>query len=141
MTQPYGNTGGVSLVAIDVAKRQNAVLIQLPGGARKKLTVTNDLHGYRELAHLLKKLKMPCKIGFEVTGNYHRTLAFYLRQQGFDLELISSVAAKPPPCSTHGFHEGRRPMSSSSLPYWRSRRAGNIVEVFAIREERESIVF
>ena len=93
MTQPYGNTGGVTLVAIDVAKRQNAVLIQLPGGARKKLTVTNDLQGYRELAHLLKKLKVPCKIGFEATGNYHRTLAFYLRQPGFDLELISSVAA------------------------------------------------
>ena len=58
------------------------------------------------------------------------------------------VAAKPPPCSTHGvmsaapcvqpcsphgFHEGRRPMSSSRLPYWKSKRAGNIVEVFAIR--------
>jgi len=26
-------------------------------------------------------------------------------------------------------------MSSSRLPYWRSRRAGNIVEVFAIRED------
>jgi hypothetical protein len=32
-------------------------------------------------------------------------------------------------------------MSSSRLPYWRSRRAGNIVEVFAIKEEWESIVF
>jgi len=93
MTQSYGNMGGVALVAIDVAKKQNAVLIQLPGGVRKKLTVTNDLTGYRELAHYLKKLKRPCKIGFEATGNYHRTLAFYLRQQGFELELISSVAA------------------------------------------------
>lgn len=93
MTQPYGNTGGVALVAIDVASRQNAVLVQPPGGARKKLTVTNDLKGYRELSHYLKKLKVPCKIGFEATGNYHRTLAFYLRQQGFELELISSVAA------------------------------------------------
>jgi transposase len=93
MTQPYGNTGGIALVAIDVAKKQNAVLIQLPGGVRKKLTVTNDLTGYHELAHYLKKLKRPCKIGFEATGNYHRTLAFYLRQQGFELELISSVAA------------------------------------------------
>lgn len=93
MTQPYGNMGGVALVAIDVAKKQNAVLIQLPGGVRKKLTVTNDLTGYRELAHYLKKLKRPCKIGFEATGNYHRTLAFYLRQQGFELKLISSVAA------------------------------------------------
>jgi len=93
MTQPYGNTGGVALVAIDIAKKRNAVLIQLPDGARKKLTVTNDLQGYRELGQYLKKLKMPCKVGFEATGNYHRTLAYYLREQGFDLELISSVAA------------------------------------------------
>ena len=93
MTQSNGNTGGVALVAIDVASKQNAVLVQLPGGARKKLTVTSDLKGYRELAHYLKKLKAPCKIGFEATGNYHRTLAFYLREQGFELELISSVAA------------------------------------------------
>ena len=38
MTQPYGNTGGDVLVAIDVSKKQNAVLIRLPDGARKKLT-------------------------------------------------------------------------------------------------------
>jgi transposase len=93
MTQAYGNTGGVALVAIDIAKKQNAVLIRLLDGTRKRLTVTNDLQGFRELAHYLKKLKVPCKIGFEATGNYHRTLAFYLRQQGFELELISSVAA------------------------------------------------
>ena len=51
MTQPNGNTGGVALVAIDIAKSQNAVFIQLAGGARKKLTVTNDLKGCRELDH------------------------------------------------------------------------------------------
>lgn len=59
MTQPYGNMGGIALVAIDVAKKQNAVLIQFPGGVRKKLTVTNDLMGYCELAHYLKKPKAP----------------------------------------------------------------------------------
>jgi len=93
MTQPYGNTGGDVLVAIDVAKKQNAVLIQLPDGARKKFTVTNNLVGYRELSNYLKKLKVSCKIGFEATGNYHRPLAYFLQQRGFDLELISSVAA------------------------------------------------
>ena len=93
MTQPYGNTGRDVLVAIDVAKNQNAVLIRLPDGARKKLTVINNLAGYRELSSYLKKLEVPCKIGFEATGNYHRALAYYLQQRGFDLELISSVAA------------------------------------------------
>jgi transposase len=93
MTQRYGNTGGVVLVAIDIAKKQNAVLIQFPDGTRKKLTVTNSLTDYRELSNYLKKLKVRCKIGFEATGNYHRALAYYLQQWGFDLELISSVAA------------------------------------------------
>ncbi|TFH51252.1 MAG: hypothetical protein E4G89_02210 [Methanothrix sp.] len=93
MTQPYGNTGGDVLVAIDVAKKQNAVLIRLPDGTRKKLTVTNNLADYRELSNYLKKLEVPCKIGFEATGNCHRALAYYLQQRGFDLKLISSVAA------------------------------------------------
>ena len=39
------------------------------------------------------------------------------------------VAAKPQPCSPHGFHEGRRPMSSSRLRSWRPRRAGNISRI------------
>lgn len=93
MTQPYGNTGGVVLAAIEVAKKQNAVLIHFPDGTRKKLTVTNNLTDYRELSNFLKKLKVRCKIGFEATANYHRALAYYLQQGGFDLELISSVAA------------------------------------------------
>jgi hypothetical protein len=29
---------------------------------------------------------------------------------------LQFVAAKPQPCSPHGFHEGRPPMSSSRLP-------------------------
>jgi hypothetical protein len=62
MTQRYGNTGGVVLVAIDIAKKQNAVLIQFPDGTRKKLTVTNSLTDYRELSNYLKKLKVRCKI-------------------------------------------------------------------------------
>jgi transposase len=93
MTQRYGNTGGVVLVAIDIAKKQNAVLIQFPDGTRKKLTVTNSLTDYRELSNYLKKLKVRCKIGFEATGNYHRALAYYLQHWGFGLELISSGAA------------------------------------------------
>ncbi|NGZ01618.1 MAG: hypothetical protein CV090_01035 [Nitrospira sp. WS238] len=31
-------------------------------------------------------------IGFEATGNYHRSLAYYLAQCGFELRLIASLA-------------------------------------------------
>lgn len=32
-------------------------------------------------------------IGLEATGNYHRPLAYYLQQEGFDVKLVSSLAA------------------------------------------------
>ena len=31
-------------------------------------------------------------VGFEATGDYHRPLAYFLRRQGFELRLISTVA-------------------------------------------------
>jgi hypothetical protein len=37
---------------------------------------------------------------------------------------LTFVAAKPQPCSPHGFHEGRRPMLSPRSPYRRPTRAG-----------------
>jgi hypothetical protein len=54
---------------------------------------------------------------------------------------LTFVAAKPQPCSPHGFHEGRRPMFLPRSPCRRPRRAGHIVEYLVIRGERESIVF
>ena len=54
---------------------------------------------------------------------------------------LTFVADRPQPCSPHGFHEGRRPMSSSRSRSRRPRRAGNIVEYFVIRGEQKSIVF
>lgn len=46
MTQSYGNTGEMVLVAIDIAKQRNAVLIQFPDESRKKFTVANKLKDY-----------------------------------------------------------------------------------------------
>ena len=46
MTQPYGNTGEKVLVAIDIAKKRNAVLIQLRDESRKKFMVANKLSDY-----------------------------------------------------------------------------------------------
>lgn len=93
MTQSHGNTGEKVLVAIDIAKQRNAVLIQLPDESRKKFVVANKLSDFQEFSAYLKSLKLPCVIGLEATGNYHRPLAYYLHQEGFELKLISSVAA------------------------------------------------
>lgn len=93
MTQSHGITGEKVLVAIDIAKKRNAVLIQLPDDSRKKFMVANKLSDYQEFSTYLKSLRFPCEIGFEATGNYHRPLAYYLIQQGFEMKLISSVAS------------------------------------------------
>ena len=52
----------------------------------------NTFEDYRRLIDLLRDYGCPVKIGFEATGNYHRTLVYQLAMAGFELQLISSVA-------------------------------------------------
>jgi transposase len=93
MTQSINSTEYEVLVAIDVAKARNDVLVQLPDGSKKKFKVANKLDDYQAFVSYLKSLKSPCLIGFEATGNYHRPLAYYLGKEGFALRLVSSIAA------------------------------------------------
>ena len=80
------------LVAIDISKHRHEVLISVPGKKRRrKLTITNTLEDFQRLASSLSSYELPVRIGFEATGNYHRPLAHYLGQAGFELKLISSV--------------------------------------------------
>lgn len=81
------------LVAIDVAKARNEVLIDIPGNTRRRrLTVLNRRAEHDRLIALLTDLDRSTVCGFEATGNYHRPLAWRLLQAGFDVRLISSVA-------------------------------------------------
>jgi transposase len=80
------------LVAIDVAKARNEVLIESPGHARRRrLTVLNTRPEHDRLITLLSGLGHPVTCGFEATGNYHRPIAWRLIQAGFDVRLISSL--------------------------------------------------
>jgi len=63
MTQSYGNTRGKVLVAVDIAKKCNAVLIQFPDGSRKKFIVANKLCDYQDFSANLSSLELPCEIG------------------------------------------------------------------------------
>lgn len=81
------------LVAIDVSKLRNDVLIEIPGHARRRrLTVPNTRAEHDRLIDVLRGLGQPVIAGFEATGNYHRPLAFRLLEAGFTLRLVSSVA-------------------------------------------------
>src|SRR5579863_4050194 len=92
MTGSTSTTKGCTLVAIDVAKYANDVLVELPNGEKRKCRVSNTMSDWRRFAAFLQSTHAPCRIAFEATGDYHRPLAYFLQQQGFSLCLVSSIA-------------------------------------------------
>ena len=93
MTKSQPTPPATVLVAIDVAKLRNEVLVELPDGRRRRrMTVTNTRAEHDRLVAELHALARPVTVGLEPTGHYHRPLAWRLVQAGFDVRLISSVA-------------------------------------------------
>jgi transposase len=80
------------LVAIDIAKAKHEVLVELPTGKRRKMIVRNLLSDFRQLAAYLKRLEGALEIALEPTADYHRNLAYFLKVQGFEVKLVSSIA-------------------------------------------------
>ncbi|MBX3337223.1 MAG: transposase [Nitrospira sp.] len=73
-----------TLVAIDMAKSVHEVLVEPPTGGRKRWRVRNCQPDFVALRDQLRAMQTPVLVGFEATGNYHRPLAYYLGQCGFD---------------------------------------------------------
>jgi hypothetical protein len=70
------STAATVLAAIDISKHRHEVLIGIPGKRRRRrMTITNTLEDFQRLSAALASYDLPVRIGFEVTGNYHRTLA------------------------------------------------------------------
>jgi transposase len=93
MTQKEDRSRPSVLVAIDVAKLKNDVLIEVPGKRRRqRLRILNTQADHDRLIKHLSSLSDSVEVGFEATGNYHRPLAWRLLTAGFRLRLISSVA-------------------------------------------------
>ncbi len=93
MTKRSSTPADAVLVAIDMSKHRQEVLIERPeGGRRRRMTVMATKADYDRLADNLSAIGRPIVVGFEATGNYHRTLAHRLLSAGFELRLISSVA-------------------------------------------------
>lgn len=81
------------LVAIDVSKVRNDVLIEMPCKTRRRrLVVPNTKVEHDRFVDMLLGIGKPIVAGFEATGNYHRPLAFRLLEAGVALRLVSSVA-------------------------------------------------
>lgn len=81
------------LVAIDISKQRNDVLIEVPGNRRRRrLVVLNTRAEHDRFIETIQSLGRQVIAGFEATGNYHRPLAWRLLEAGVDTRLISSVA-------------------------------------------------
>ena len=93
MTKTDSTPGSATLVAVDVAKSHNEVLIEPALSARRRhFRVANTLADYERMAEYLRGLGPRTVVGFEATGNYHRPLAHFLYRQGFELRLIPTLA-------------------------------------------------
>jgi len=86
------STQPCTFVAIDVAKQVHEVLVEPPTGRCQRWRVGNCQADFVVLRDRLRAFGTPVLIGFEATGNYHRPLAYYLAQCGFELRLIASLA-------------------------------------------------
>ena len=92
MTDSHSTSTTRVLVAIDVAKAKHDVLVELPGGGRKKMIVRNCRDEFQRLTTYLKSLGGVCQIALEPTADYHRCLAYFLGSRGFEVRLVSSIA-------------------------------------------------
>jgi transposase len=94
MTDSHTTPEAAILVAVDIAKDHNEVLIELRErrDRHRRFRVANTLEEYKRLVAYLRQLDAPALIGFEATGNYHRPLAYFLHAQGFELRLIPTMA-------------------------------------------------
>jgi transposase len=81
------------LVAIDIAKVRNEVLIEAPNHKRRRrLSILNTRAEHDRLIETLRAYGKPVICAFEASGNYHRPIAWRLIEAGFDVRLVSSMA-------------------------------------------------
>lgn len=79
-------------VAIDIAKRFNVVLVEHHDGKQRRFRFAHNRQDYDDLVAFLRGVAAPCRIAFEPTADYHRTLGYRLMSEGFDVVLVSPVA-------------------------------------------------
>jgi transposase len=85
-------TPAFNLVAIDIARYWNYVLIETAAGNRHRFKMANTAADFDRLISFLLSLQGPCRVGLEPTGDYHRPIAHRLLMAGVEVVGINSVA-------------------------------------------------
>src|SRR5690606_22939799 len=73
MTDRVQHTSYGSWMAIDIAKDFNVVMVETADGHTRCFRMANSGQDHERIVELAHSLPQPCRIGFEATGNYHRT--------------------------------------------------------------------
>jgi len=81
-----------NLVAIDIARYWNAVLIETPAGRQHRFRMANTAADIDRLLKFLHGLQGACRVALEPTGDYHRSIAYRLLVEAFEVVGINSVA-------------------------------------------------
>lgn len=92
MADTMDTTTKANLLAIDVARRSNAVLIELSDGKQRRFRMTNSAQDFDRLLQLIGATSGPWRAALEPTGDYHRAIAHRLLGIGVDVVIVSSVA-------------------------------------------------
>ena len=80
------------LLAIDIARRFNAVFIELASGEQRRFKMTNSAQDFDRLVHFINATAGVWRAALEPTGDYHRPIAHRLIQAGVEVVIVSSVA-------------------------------------------------
>jgi Transposase len=96
MTDSHTTPEAAILVAVDIAKDHNEVLIELRErrDRHRRFRVANTLEEYKRLVAYLRQLDAPALIGFEATGNYHH-VGVVSSRSGFRAAVDSHYGASP----------------------------------------------
>ena len=68
-------------------------LVEHFDGRQQRFRFVHRRDDYDRLVCFLRGCPAPCRIALEPTGDYHRTIAYRLLSEGFEIVLVSSVAA------------------------------------------------
>jgi transposase len=93
MTAELKSKPAATLVVIDIAKQWNVAVALTPDGRRRQFRVANSFEDHDRFVAFLRSQPAPCQVAMEPTGTYHRPLAYRLAQEGFEVRLVSSLAA------------------------------------------------
>jgi len=85
-------TPALNLVAIDIARYWNYVLIETAASKLHRFKMANTAADFDRLISFLASLQGPCRVGLEPTGDYHRPIAHRLLMAGVEVVSINSVA-------------------------------------------------